>query len=41
LFLQERVANIFNLFHRSYLLLPTQEDMSRHLQNLAEMSDAS
>lgn len=41
LFLQERVANIFNLFHRSYFKLPpTQEDMALHLQNLLEMSDA-
>jgi len=41
LFLQERVVNIFNLFHGSYLdFPPAQEDMGKALQQLLEMSDA-
>ncbi len=41
LFLQERVVNIFNLFHRTYFTLsPAQTDMQRYLQSLREASDA-
>jgi two-component system NtrC family sensor kinase len=41
LFLQERVVNIFNLFHRTYFTLsPAQADMQRYLQSLREASDA-
>ena len=41
LFLQERVVNIFNLFHRTYFTLsPTPADMQRYLQSLREASDA-
>jgi len=41
LFLQERVVNIFNLFHGSdFRLPPTQEDMGRYLQSLLEMNEA-
>ncbi len=41
LFLQERVVNIFNLFHRTYFTLsPAQADMQRYLQALREASDA-
>jgi two-component system NtrC family sensor kinase len=41
LFLQERVVNIFNLFHRTYFTLsPTPMDMQRYLQSLREASDA-
>jgi len=41
LFLQERVANIFSLFHSSeFSLAPSQEDMQQYLQNLRRMSDA-
>ncbi len=41
LFLQERVVNIFNLFHRKDFVCPPSEDeMQRNLQHLIEMSDA-
>jgi len=41
LFLQERVVNIFNLFHRSrFNVTPSQEDMNAYLQVLIETSDA-
>jgi len=41
LFLQERVVNIFNLFHRDdFTLSPTPDDMRRYLQSLREASDA-
>jgi two-component system NtrC family sensor kinase len=41
LFLQERVVNVFNLFHSSWFTLnPSQEDMDRHLQRLMQLSDA-
>jgi len=41
LFLQERVVNIFNLFHGGdFRLPPSPEDMRRYLQNLLEMNDA-
>ena len=41
LFLQERVVNIFNLFHRSrFNVNPSQEDMNAYLQVLIETSDA-
>ncbi len=41
LFLQERVVNIFNLFHSSYFTNPpSSDDMNRSLQQLLEMSDA-
>jgi two-component system NtrC family sensor kinase len=41
LFLQERVVNVFNLFHTSeFKLRPSQEDMARYLQHLREISDA-
>ena len=41
LFLQERVVNIFNLFHgEGFKLNPTQEDMNGYLRNLIETSDA-
>ena len=41
LFLQERVVNIFNLFHGGdFRLPPTAEDMGRHLQNLLGMNEA-
>lgn len=41
LFLQERVVNIFNLFHRTYFTLsPAPADMQRYLQSLREASDA-
>jgi two-component system NtrC family sensor kinase len=41
LFLQERVVNIFNLFHSSYFGSPPSPDnMARALQQLLEMSDA-
>jgi len=41
LFLQERVVNIFNLFHSSYFNVPpSPDDMARSLQQLLEMSDA-
>ena len=41
LFLQERVVNIFNLFHGSgFKLNPAQQDMNGYLNNLIETSDA-
>jgi len=41
LFLQERVANIFSLFHSSeFSLTPGQDDMEHYFQNLRRMSDA-
>ncbi len=41
LFLQERVVNIFALFHASgFGLNPTQEDMDGYLQDLRRTSDA-
>ena len=41
LFLQERVVNIFNLFHSSWFNLnPTQEEMDKHLIRLMQLSDA-
>ncbi|MBI5115419.1 histidine kinase [Candidatus Poribacteria bacterium] len=41
LFLQERVVNIFNLFHRyDFTLEPTPDNMRRNLERLLEMSDA-
>lgn len=41
LFLQERVVNIFNLFHRTrFTVSPSQDDMNAFLQVLIEASDA-
>lgn len=41
LFLQERVVNVFNLFHSSdFSLHPSQADMWNFLRNLQETSDA-
>jgi len=41
LFLQERVVNLFNLFHSSeFTLTPSQNDMEYYLQNLRQVSDA-
>jgi len=41
LFLQERVFNIFSLFHdRDFTSPPTQERMDRYLQSLRQQSDA-
>jgi len=41
LFLQERVVNIFNLFHGSgFTTNPSQEDMNAYLQDLMEANDA-
>jgi two-component system NtrC family sensor kinase len=41
LFLQERVVNIFNLFHMSeFTLAPAERDMQSYLNNLREVSDA-
>ena len=41
LFLQERVVNIFNLFHGAgFNLNPTQQQMNVYLQNLIETSSA-
>ncbi len=41
LFLQERVVNIFNLFHRDdFTLSPLPDDMRRYLQALREASEA-
>ncbi|MFC1849333.1 ATP-binding protein [candidate division CSSED10-310 bacterium] len=41
LFLQERVVNIFNLFHYSqFKLSPSADDMRLYLENLRQMSDA-
>ena len=41
LFLQERVVNIFNLFHGgSFTVNPSQADMHHYLQNLMEANDA-
>jgi len=41
LFLQERVVNIFNLFHgKDFEIPPSEDEMQRFLQHLIEMSDA-
>ncbi|MFZ2630791.1 MAG: ATP-binding protein [Desulfosalsimonadaceae bacterium] len=41
LFLQERVVNIFNIFHSDrFTVNPSQEDMNAFLQSLIETSDA-
>jgi len=41
LFLQERVVNIFNLFHRDdFTLSPAPDQMRRYLQSLLEANDA-
>ncbi len=41
LFLQERVVNLFNLFHsREFNLKPTKSEMEYYLQNLRQVSDA-
>ncbi|MFH1538844.1 MAG: cache domain-containing protein, partial [bacterium] len=41
LFLQERVVNIFNLFHSAnFKVVPSQEDMFLHMQHLRETSDS-
>ncbi len=41
LFLQERVVNLFNLFHSSgFTLAPSKNDMEFYLQNLRQVSDA-
>lgn len=41
LFLQERILNIFNLFHSTdFSLEPDKEDMEHYLQNLRQSSDA-
>lgn len=41
LFLQERVVNIFSLFHRvDFSLSPTPDEMRLYLQRLREMSDS-
>ena len=41
LFLQERVVNLFSLFHRrDFSLAPTENEMISYLQNLRQMSDA-
>ena len=41
LFLQERVVNIFNLFHREdFTLSPDPDEMRRYLQSLREANDA-
>jgi two-component system, NtrC family, sensor kinase len=41
LFLQERVANLFGLFHGSeFSTQPSQQDMDRHLRQLRQTSDA-
>ena len=41
LFLQERVVNIFSLFHSSeFSLIPSEQRMDRYLQNLRQASDA-
>jgi two-component system NtrC family sensor kinase len=41
LFLQERVVNLFNLFHSSeFNLNPSRHDMEYHLQHLRQASDA-
>jgi two-component system NtrC family sensor kinase len=41
LFLQERVVNIFNLFHsREFSVTPTQKTMNDFLHNLKQVSDA-
>ena len=41
LFLQERVANIFSLFHsQDFSLTPSMHTMQSHLQNLRRVSDA-
>ncbi len=41
LFLQERVVNLFNLFHSSWFNLnPAQEDMDKFLIRLMQLSDA-
>ena len=41
LFLQERVVNIFNLFHSSdFKVRPTKQDLNIYLQHLREANDA-
>ncbi len=41
LFLQERVVNLFNLFHCcEFRIFPSQEDMDAHLQNLRHVNSA-
>jgi two-component system NtrC family sensor kinase len=41
LFLQERVVNIFSLFHsQEFSLTPTRQTMENYLQNLRRVSDA-
>jgi two-component system NtrC family sensor kinase len=41
LFLQERVVNIFNLFHsKDFVCPPSEDEMQLFLQHLIEMSDA-
>jgi len=41
LFLQERVVNLFNLFHSSeFNLNPSSQDMGYHFQHLRQVSDA-
>ncbi len=41
LFLQERVVNLFNLFHsREFSLKPSKPEMEYYLQNLRQVSDA-
>jgi len=41
LFLQERVTNIFSLFHgKEFTLDPSQQDMDRYLRDLRQTSDA-
>ena len=41
LFLQERVVNIFNLFHGlDFTISPSPDDMRRYLEHLSQMSDA-
>ncbi len=41
LFLQERIINIFNLFHNTqFSLQPSTDDMMRYLQHLRNMNDS-
>ena len=41
LFLQERVVNIFSLYHsKEFSITPTQQTMENYLQNLRRVSDA-